>query len=152
MNPREGAFQATTPWGSDMPAPTAGVVALDFDKDGWMDLAFTHWAPPGLSLWRNVGGKSFERVALPDLDWMRALGRRALSITTTTAGSISSPSAKTFSGEGRIVLLRNEGAGGLSRRHRLETGLDKIDPPRSARRDRLRFRRRRRHRPADHAE
>ena len=57
-----------------MPAPTAGVVALDFDKDGWMDLAFTHWGAPGLSLWRNVEGKSFERVTLPDLDWMRGWG------------------------------------------------------------------------------
>jgi len=62
LNPREGKFRATTPWSSAMPAPTAGAVALDFDKDGWMDLAFTHWGAPGLSLWRNIGGKSFERV------------------------------------------------------------------------------------------
>src|SRR5580704_4934777 len=107
MNQREGAFRATSPWSTDMPASTAGVVSLDFDKDGWMDLAFTHWAPPGVSLWRNVNGKSFERVSLPEFEFMRAWGIAALDydddgwIDLVAVG-------ETFSGEGRIVLLRNE--------------------------------------------
>src|SRR5256885_2864539 len=46
--------------------PAVGVVAFDFNKDGWMDLAFTHASPPGISLWRNVDGKNLERVALAD--------------------------------------------------------------------------------------
>src|ERR1700723_3461168 len=124
MNPREGKFRATIPWASDMPAPAAGVVALDFDKDGWMDLAFTHWGTPGLSLWRNVPGKPFERVTLPDLEWMRGWGVAALDydddgwIDLIAVGD-------NFSGEGRIVLLRNGGAKGF-RDVTSVTGLDKI--------------------------
>jgi Tfp pilus assembly protein PilF len=124
MNPREGKFRATIPWSSDMPAPAAGVVAFDFDKDGWMDLAFTHWGTPGLSLWRNVPGKPFERVTLPDLEWMRGWGVAALDydddgwIDLVAVGD-------NFSGEGGIVLLRNEGAKGFRDVTAL-TGLDKI--------------------------
>ena len=65
INPREGVYtrlDAFKPYG---PADTRGVVALDFDKDGWMDLAFTHHGAPGVSLWRNVEGKAFENVGLP---------------------------------------------------------------------------------------
>ena len=88
LNPREGAFRAVTPWSSDMPAPTAGVVALDFDKDGWMDLAFTHWGAPGLSLWRNLDGKSFERVATAGSGMDARRGALRRWITTTMAGWI----------------------------------------------------------------
>lgn len=124
LNPREGAFRAVTPWSSDMPAPTAGVVALDFDKDGWMDLAFTHWGAPGLSLWRNVEGKSFERVALPDLEWMRAWGVAAVDYDNDGWMDLVAV-GETFNGEGHIVLLRNEGAAGF-RDVTAATGLDKI--------------------------
>jgi Flp pilus assembly protein TadD len=124
LNPREGAFKATTPWSSDMPAPTAGVVALDFNKDGWMDLAFTHWGSPGLSLWRNVEGKSFDRVPLPDIDWMRGWG--VAPIDYDNDGWIDLVAVgENFSGEGRIVLLRNEGAAGF-RDVTAATGLDKV--------------------------
>src|SRR5438477_9745573 len=54
INPREGAFKAEQPWTKDMPCSSVGVVAVDFNKDGWMDLAFTHAIAPGLTLWRNV--------------------------------------------------------------------------------------------------
>jgi len=124
LNPREGAFQSTTPWSSDMPAPTAGVAALDFNKDGWMDLAFTHWGAPGLSLWRNNDGKSFERVNLPDLDWMRGWG--VAPIDYDDDGWIDLVAVgEDFSGAGHIVLLRNEGAAGF-RDVTASTGLDKI--------------------------
>jgi Flp pilus assembly protein TadD len=124
MNPREGTFRATTPWASDMPAPTAGVTALDFDKDGWMDLAFTHWGTPGLSLWRNVQGKSFERVPLPDLGWMRGWGVAALDYDDDGWMDLVAV-GENFSGEGRIVLLRNEGEKGFCD-VTSEVGLDKI--------------------------
>ena len=123
-NPREGKFPATEPWSSEMPGPAAGAVALDFNKDGWMDLAFTHWAQPGLSLWRNVNGKSFERVALPDLGWMRGWGIAALDYDNDGWVDLVAV-GETFSGEGRIALLRNEGPAGF-RDVTAETGLDKI--------------------------
>ena len=63
-NPREGSFQLLEPWRSAMPNTPNGIAVLDFDHDGWMDLGFTHDTPPGLTLWRNNHGKSFDRVQL----------------------------------------------------------------------------------------
>ena len=75
LNPREGRFTALAATAIDFAKenlpPTVGVVALDFDKDGWMDLAFTHAGAPGISLWRNVEGKRLERVPLPDFGWKK---------------------------------------------------------------------------------
>jgi cytochrome c-type biogenesis protein CcmH/NrfG len=124
LNAREGAFPATTPWAADMPGPTAGAAALDFDQDGRMDLAFTHWAPPGLSLWRNIAGKSFERVPLHDPGWMRGWGVAALDYDNDGRVDLVAV-GENFSGEGRILLLRNEGPAGF-RDVTHETGLDKI--------------------------
>ncbi len=124
VNPHEGAFRASSPWATEMPGPTAGIAALDFDKDGWMDLAFTHWAPPGLSLWRNVPEKLFERVPLPDPGWMRGWGIATLDYDNDGWVDLVAV-GETFAGEGRILLLRNEGLKGF-RDVTQETGLDKI--------------------------
>src|SRR5258708_23207156 len=67
LNPREGEF---TPLGGidfikEKLPPAVGVVAFDFDKDGWMDLAFTHTGAPGISLWRNVEGRRPKHVPPP---------------------------------------------------------------------------------------
>ncbi len=131
VNQREGAFRAITPWASQMPGPTAGVVALDFNHDGWMDLAFTHWSSPGLSLWRNIDGKSFERVRLPGPQWMRGWGLAAVDYDHDGWTDLVAV-GETFSGEGRIILLRNQGGdghGGFAgfRDVTRETGLDKIE-------------------------
>ena len=61
-NPREGKFRDRSDLTSSMPSFTNGVAVLDFDHDGWMDYAFTQMGPPGLTLWRNNHGKSFQRV------------------------------------------------------------------------------------------
>jgi Tfp pilus assembly protein PilF len=124
LNQREGAFRPVNLWAIFMPAPTVGAVALDFNKDGWMDLAFTHWATPALTLWRNVESKSYERVVLPDPGWMRGWGVAALDYDND--GWIDLVAVgETFAGEGRILLLRNEGPAGF-RDVTAETGLDKI--------------------------
>lgn len=123
-NELDGPFQPAHPWASAMPGPTAGAVAMDFDGDGWMDLVFTHWAPPGLSLWLNLRGSSFERVNLPDVGWMRGWGVSALDYDNDGRTDIVAV-GENFSGEGRIILLRNEGAQGF-RDVTHETGLDKI--------------------------
>ncbi|MGA2220111.1 MAG: FG-GAP-like repeat-containing protein, partial [Terracidiphilus sp.] len=87
INPREGKYSSQSlydesPFFSDtsvltsgkpvdrVPIATYGIAVLDFNKDGWMDIAVTHANAPGLSLWRNVAGpehvgRRFERVKLP---------------------------------------------------------------------------------------
>jgi Flp pilus assembly protein TadD len=124
LNPREGAFQPASPWAISMPGPTAGAVAADFNRDGWLDLAFTHWAPPGLSVWRNVAGKSFERVTLVGPGWMRGWG--VAPIDYDNDGWVDLVAVgENFAGEGRIILYRNEGTAGF---HNVtqEAGLEKI--------------------------
>ncbi|HET9086090.1 MAG TPA: FG-GAP-like repeat-containing protein, partial [Acidobacteriaceae bacterium] len=74
-NLREGPFAASPLFlGKNLP-PTNGVYIFDFNKDGWMDVAVTHEGAPGVTLWRNVQGKYFERVPLPiaDATWGRGL-------------------------------------------------------------------------------
>lgn len=76
LNPREGKF---TPlpgidFAKEGLPPAVGITVFDFNKDGWMDLAFTHAGAPGITLWRNVQGKKLERVALPDLGWKQGWG------------------------------------------------------------------------------
>jgi len=43
-----------------------------------MDIAFTHSTAPGLTLWRNEQGKSFEHMALSETNWVRAFGLAAI--------------------------------------------------------------------------
>ena len=74
LNPREGAFKAEHPWQGSIPHGASGVAALDFDKDGWMDFAFTQPQSPGLTLWRNIDGSRFEAAPLPKVNWKRAWG------------------------------------------------------------------------------
>jgi tetratricopeptide (TPR) repeat protein len=124
LNQLDGAFQPTNPWTSAMPGHTAGAVSFDFDGDSRMDLVFTHWAPPGLSLWRNLQGTSFERVALPDIGWMRGWGVSALDYDNDGHPDIVAV-GENFAGEGRIVLFRNEGDQGF-RDVTGDTGLDKV--------------------------
>jgi hypothetical protein len=37
---------------------------LDYNKDGWMDIAVTHAGAPGLTLWRNVEGPEHVGAAI----------------------------------------------------------------------------------------
>jgi tetratricopeptide (TPR) repeat protein len=124
INPREGAFREESPWTAAMPGTAAGIAAADFDGDGWLDLAFTHWSPPGISLWRNDPGKTFQAVALPDPGWMRGWGLAPLDYDNDGWVDLVAV-GENFSGEGRIMLLRNEGPQGF-RDVTQETGLDKI--------------------------
>jgi Tfp pilus assembly protein PilF len=114
LNPREGKFTplAGIDFSKEKLPPAVGVVALDFDKDGWMDLAFTHAGAPGISLWRNVEGKRLERVALPDFGWQKGWGIAALDYDND--GWLDLVAAGESSSGGELRLLRNLGSKGWS--------------------------------------
>ena len=114
LNPREGKF-------TELPAidfvkeklpPAVGVVAFDFNKDGWMDLAFTHAGAPGITLWRNVEGKRLERVTLPDFGWKQGWGITWLDHDNDGWLDLAAVGEGAIGGE--IRVLRNLGAAGWS--------------------------------------
>ena len=107
-NPREGAFETSEPWTPAFPAPAVGVAAFDFNKDGLMDLAFTHWSEPGLSLWKNIDGKRFERVAIPDLHWNHGWGISAIDIDNDGWLDLAAV-GETAAQSGEFRILRNLG-------------------------------------------
>ena len=114
LNPREGKF---TPlpgidFSKENLPPAIGVVAFDFNKDGWMDLAFTHAGAPGISLWRNIEGKRLERVALPDFGWQRGWGISVVDYDND--GWLDLVAVGESSNGGELRLLRNLGAPGFA--------------------------------------
>ncbi len=123
-NPREGKFLPRRPWSTPMPAPAVGVAVLDFDHDGWMDLAFTHMGAPGLTLWRNNHGKSFDRVQLPETNWVRAYGVAAIDYDNDGWVDLVAV-GETKEGKGEVRLFRNLGADGF-KDVTSDVGLDKI--------------------------
>ena len=123
-NPREGSFQLLEPWRSAMPNTPNGIAVLDFDHDGWMDLGFTHDTPPGLTLWRNNHGKSFDRVQLPETNWVRAYGVAALDYDNDGWVDLVAV-GETKEGKGEVRLFRNLGADGF-KDVTTDVGLDKI--------------------------
>lgn len=133
LNPREGAFgpvDSTNHTSMFVPKTnfgskdTFGVTALDFNHDGWMDLALTYWAWPGLTLWRNNQGKSFERVDLPKTDWVHSFGVAAIDYDND--GWVDLVAAgETADGKGEVRLFRNLGPDGW-KDVSSDVGLDKI--------------------------
>jgi hypothetical protein len=112
LNPREGRFLQAPgiDFGKEnLPSPV-GVTVFDFDKDGFMDLAFTHAGAPGISLWRNVGGKKLERVALPDFGWKQGWGLTWIDYDNDGWLDLVAVGEGTNGGE--IRLLRNLGDSG----------------------------------------
>lgn len=112
LNPREGKFTPSSAidFKKENLPPAVGVVAFDFNKDGWMDLAFTHAGAPGISLWRNVDGKHLERVPLPDFGWQRGWGISAIDYDND--GWLDLVAAGESTSGGGLRLLRNLGAKG----------------------------------------
>ena len=121
-NPREGKFVAHAL--IQTPQPTVGVMALDFDHDGWMDLAFTHMGSPGLTLWRNNHGKSFEQAKLPETNWVRAYGVAAFDYDNDGWVDLVAV-GETKDGKGEIKLFRNLGPDGF-KDVTADVGLDRI--------------------------
>jgi tetratricopeptide (TPR) repeat protein len=135
-NPREGQFIKRRPWSHAGLSTSAsmGIAVLDFNHDGWMDFAFTHFGSPGISLWQNGGGKAFEAVPLrlplpnqsplPAVDWVRAYG--IATIDYDNDGWVDLVAVgETKDGKGEVRLFRNLGPDGF-KDVTVETGLDKI--------------------------
>jgi tetratricopeptide (TPR) repeat protein len=114
VNPREGKYpQQPLYEGEQLPA-TKGIAVLDYDKDGWMDIAVTHSGAPGLTLWRNVAGPSgvgrrFDRVPLPLNGAMRGWGVTAVDIDND--GWIDLAAIVETSAGPQVKVFRNKGDG-----------------------------------------
>ncbi|HTW58561.1 MAG TPA: FG-GAP-like repeat-containing protein [Terriglobales bacterium] len=120
-NPREGQFSQREFWREHS---AIGVAVLDFDHDGWMDLAFTSMSAPALTLWRNNHGKSFEQVKLPETNWVRAYGVAAFDYDNDGWVDLVAV-GETKDGKGEIKLFRNLGPDGF-KDVTADVGLDKI--------------------------
>jgi Tfp pilus assembly protein PilF len=114
VNPREGKYPTQPPYeGSNLP-PTVGIAVLDYNKDGWMDIAVTHAGAPGLTLWRNVEspdhiGRRFERVELPLHDALRGWGVTPIDIDND--GWIDLAAIVDTKAGPRVRVFRNKGDG-----------------------------------------
>ena len=132
VNPREGKYPTQPLYGasqqvsesasqppaarqgeSKFPA-TTGIAVLDYNKDGWMDIAVTHAGAPGLTLWRSVEGpehvgRRFERVELPLKDALRGWGVTAVDIDND--GWIDLAAIVETKAGPQVRVLRNRGDG-----------------------------------------
>jgi tetratricopeptide (TPR) repeat protein len=127
-NPREGKFlEGGAVVSADGPlAPAAGIIALDYNHDGWMDFAFTHSGAPGVTLWRNETArhKNFERVQPPSLNWAHGYGLAALDYDNDGWIDLAAV-GETADGKAEVRLFRNLGPDGF-KDVTSEVGLDKI--------------------------
>jgi hypothetical protein len=126
-NPREGKFLAKKFWSAPMPAPVRAAAILDFDHDGWMDMAFTHdgWTNgKSVTLWRNDKGKEFNAVAFPKVEWLRGWGIAAIDYDNDGWVDLVAV-GETKEGKGEVRLFRNLGADGF-KDVTADVGLDKI--------------------------
>jgi len=110
FNRREGKFDAVPLYDEKLP-PTVGAYVFDFNKDGFMDVMLTHAGAPGISLWKNVDGKRFERVPLPIDDAIRGWGVTAIDFDNDGWIDIAAVVETTHGAE--VRALRNMGAAGF---------------------------------------
>ena len=126
-NPREGKFLRRDPWNGAAPDSMLGVAVLDFDHDGWMDLAFTsltNLTGPVLTLWRNLRGKTFEPIPLVNTNWNVGFGVAAFDYDNDGWVDLVAV-GETKDGKGEVRLFRNLGPDGF-KDVSADVGLDKI--------------------------
>jgi Flp pilus assembly protein TadD len=117
-NPREGKFIRREP--IPITAEGGAIAVLDFDHDGWMDLAFA----PGPTLWRNKEGDGFKKVELPKTNWIT--GGSVAAFDHDNDGWVDLVAVgETKEGKGEVKLFRNLGPDGF-KDVTADVGLDKI--------------------------
>ena len=114
VNPREGKYPTQPLYEGYKLPPTMGIAVLDYNKDGWMDIAVTHDGAPGLTLWRNVPGpgqigRRFERVELPLNGVLRGWGVTAIDIDND--GWIDLAAIVETQAGAQVRVFRNRGDG-----------------------------------------
>ena len=114
VNPREGKYPTQPLYENEKLPPTAGIAVVDYNKDGWMDIALTHEGAPGLTLWRNVAapdkvGRRFERVDLPIQGAVRGWGMTPIDIDND--GWIDLAAIVDTNAGPKIKVFRNRGDG-----------------------------------------
>ncbi len=124
LNHREGRFIPLKTAHDEKTGGAHGLAVLDFDHDGWMDIAFTQSGEPGLVLWRNIGGKDFAPVKLPQTNWVRAFGVVAIDYDNDGWVDLAAV-GETKDGRGEVRLFRNLGPDGW-KDVSADVGLDKI--------------------------
>ena len=128
VNPREGKYPTQALYAEQGLPPTTGIAVLDYNKDGWMDIAVTHAGAPGLTLWRNVAGpgnvgRRFERVPLPLHDALRGWGVTPIDIDND--GWIDLAAIVETKAGPEVRVFRNRGDGAFEDVSRA-LGLDKV--------------------------
>jgi tetratricopeptide (TPR) repeat protein len=114
VNPREGKYPTQALYENEKLPATEGIAVLDYNKDGWMDIAVTHAGAPGLTLWRNVAGpenvgRRFERVELPLHGALRGWGVTPIDIDND--GWIDLAAIVETKAGPRVRVFRNRGDG-----------------------------------------
>jgi len=123
LNQREGPFKSVPLYADAGLSPATGTYVFDFNKDGCMDVALTHAGAPGISLWRNVDGTHFERVALPVNDANRGWGITAIDFDND--GWIDLAAVVETAKGTELRAFRNQGAQGFEEVS-ASLGLDKL--------------------------
>jgi cytochrome c-type biogenesis protein CcmH/NrfG len=123
-NPREGKFREKEFWPPSTLGVSISVAALDFDHDGWMDLAFSGPYRSAVTLWRNNHGKSFDQVKLPETNWFLTFGVAAIDYDNDGWVDLVAV-GETKEGKGEVRLFRNLGPDGF-KDVTADVGLDKI--------------------------
>ena len=114
VNPREGKYPTQALYEKEKLSATEGIAVLDYNKDGWMDIAVTHAGAPGLTLWRNVSGpegigRGFERAELPLHGALRGWGVTPIDIDND--GWIDLAAIVETKTGPRVKVFRNRGDG-----------------------------------------